>query len=65
MSTRSSIVYVAGLHIFEETLTKEVCIYFYEEPDRKFNEIEKTDKVITLSELKKIRDQLNTYLGDL
>lgn len=60
MSTRQSIVYVAGLHIYKEVLTGEICMESVTDP-RPENRIY-GDPVVTHSELKQIRDEIDSYL---
>lgn len=62
MSTRCSVVYIGGLHIFEEVISGEICIELDYLPVRTIN-----DKygvpVVNRDELKAIADELLAYLG--
>lgn len=70
MSTRCSIVYVAGLHIYRECNSDEICIErriveyrTKEEGERHFNE-KYDDPIISREELALIRDEISNFLGD-
>jgi hypothetical protein len=61
MSTRESIVYVAGLHIYREQHADEICMESVTDPrpeNRKYG-----DPIITRAELAQIRDEIDAWLA--
>lgn len=66
MSTRSSIVYVCGLHIYREMMSGEICLTVetdWNNLERKRN-AKYEDPVISKQELAEIRDKITDFLGD-
>lgn len=67
MSTRDSIVYVAGLHIYVESNSGDICLDFdalsdaLHNIDRKRNE-KYDDPIITRSELIEIHQRIGKFL---
>lgn len=62
MSTRSTIVYTKGLHIYHECSDDEICINFPETFEDFKKNVKYDDIILSIDDLIEIRDNLNKYI---